>query len=82
MGLPVTSESPSPDLRLSAALLPSPAPVAVPLGAHVDRVLLPLALPLRPALTLLLGPQHHVGEGHEHLAAAETRREMRHGGKT
>lgn len=51
----------------SAALLPSLPAVAVSLGADVDRVLLPLPLPLGSVLALLLGPQHHVGEGHEHL---------------
>lgn len=51
----------------SAALLPPLPAVSVSLGADVDRVLLPLPLPLRSVLALLLGPQHHVGEGHEHL---------------
>lgn len=58
--------------RLSAALLPSLAAVAVPLRVHVDRVLLPLALALGSALALLLGPEHHVGERHEHLARNRT----------
>lgn len=51
----------------SAALLASLPAVSVSLGADVDRVLLPLSLPLGSVLALLLGPQHHVGEGHEHL---------------
>lgn len=57
---------------VSAAFLPSLPAVSVSLGVDVDRVLLPLSLPLRSVLALLLGPEHHVGEGHEHLNTTET----------
>lgn len=57
----------------SAALLPSLPAVSVSLGVDVDRVL-PLSFPLGSVLAQLLGPQHHVGEGHEHLDEATTRR--------
>ena len=59
-------------LRVSAALLPSLPAVPVPLGVDVDRALLPLSLPLGSVLTLLLGSEHHVGEGHEHLSRQQT----------
>ena len=55
---------------VSAALLPSLPAVSVSLGVHVDGVLLPLSLPLGSVLALLLGPEHHVSEGHEHLNEA------------
>lgn len=55
---------------LSAALLPSLPAVSVSLGVHVDRVLLPLSFPLGSVLALLLCPEHHVCEGHEHLRNA------------
>lgn len=56
----------------AAFLAPLPA-VSVSLGVDVHRVLLPLPLPLHSVLALLLGPEHHEGEGHEHLSrAAET----------
>lgn len=51
----------------SAALLPSLPAVSVSLSTDVDHVLLPLSLPLGSVLALLLGPQYHMGEGHEHL---------------
>lgn len=54
----------------SAAFLPSLPAVSVSLGVDVHRVLLPLSFPLRSVLALLLGPEHHVGEGHEHLNKA------------
>lgn len=66
MGFPISSGRGGAS-GASAALLPSLPAVSVPLGADVDRVLLPLSLPLGSVLALLLGPQHHVGEGHEHL---------------
>lgn len=53
----------------SAAFLPSLPAVSVPVGVDVDRVFLPLSLPLRTVLALLLGPQDHAGESHEHLSA-------------
>lgn len=54
----------------SAAFLPSLSSVSVSLGVDVDSVLLSLSFPLGSVLALLLGPQHHVGKGHEHLNKA------------
>lgn len=54
-------------VRDSAALLASLPAVSVSLSVDVDGVLLPLSFPLGSVLALLLGPEHHVGEGHEHL---------------
>lgn len=62
-------------MSVSAAFLPFLPAVSVSLSVDVDRVLLPLSLPLGSVLTLLLGPEHHVGEGHEHLNKA-TRRDQ------
>lgn len=59
---------------VSAALLPSLPAVSVSLSVDVDGVLLPLSFPLGSVLALLLGPEHHVGEGHEHLNKATKRR--------
>lgn len=58
---------------VSAAFLPPLPAVSVSLGVDVHRVLLPLPLPLHSVLALLLCPEHHEGERHEHLSrAAET----------
>lgn len=71
-GLRVPSALPFPPVSAlrsgASAALPASLPaVSVSLGADVDRVLVPLSLPLSSVLALLLGPQHHVGEEHEHL---------------
>lgn len=52
---------------VSAAFLPSLPAVSVSLSVDVDRVFLSFSFPLGSVLALLLGPEHHVGEGHEHL---------------
>lgn len=59
-------------LFLSAAFLGSLPAVPLPMRVDVDRIPLALTFPLGPALTLLLGPQDHVSEGHEHLPGKST----------